>query len=179
MYFAKQKVLLFWSLFTVPLLSRCRSLTDWQPFSGVFSLRVPSSVFCFSNMWENPSLVRVWAESAPIITAASSSFHLYTTSSIYKKCSGPCYRRKPQIGRATEMCNLVVLCILNATVLRVFPYSLCIIPSFSCSKWWCCQLLLLLPQGLKLGKVSFLLSSFWHGHHCVPTLTAWRLCLPL
>lgn len=30
-----------------------------------------------------------------------------------------------------------------------------------------------LPQGLKLGKkVSLLLSSFWHGRRCVPTLTA-------
>lgn len=150
--------------------SRCRH----------FSLRVASSVSCCRSIWENLSLVRVWVESVTIISSASSfSLHLYTTCSIYKASSGPYHQRKPQIGSATEMCNLVVLCILNATVLRVFPYSLCIIPSFPCSNWWCCPLLLFLPQDLKLGKVSFLLSSFWHGHRSVPTLTAWRLCLPL
>ncbi len=100
-------------------------------------------------------------KTVPIMSAAA--FHLIH---IYPSLScRASYWRQPQ----TKMCNLMVLCILNATALRVFPHSLCIMLSTSPPP----------ASTPQLGEVSFPLSTFWHGHRCVPTLTAWRLCLPL
>lgn len=174
MYFAKQKVPPFWSLFTGTLLSRCQSLSDWQHSQTFLS---SSSLFCFllqGHVRKSERRARVWVKSEPIISAAGSfSSHSYIISSyIYKESSGPCYRRKPQIGGATEMCNLVG-----------FVYSKCH-STRGVSLQFMHHTLLLLLQLMMLSTLNFsasrpqtgesilLLSNFWHGHRCVPTLTA-------
>lgn len=108
--------------------------------------------------------MRVWIESVPnYLSSQQLFFHLYTTSSIYKESSRLCYQRKPQIGSAVEMCNLVALCILNTTVLysgcsptvyASYPPSPAPIDDAVHSYIFCLE-------ASNWEKVSFLLSSFW------------------